>query len=69
MVFSSCSKKLGVPLDLRRELHGPSRFASGKLRLLSSCEEQHWNAVESLQENGASSRIEGRFCGVSLVAA
>ena len=36
--LSSCSMKLGVPLDLRRGPQGPAHVASGKSSLCASCE-------------------------------
>ena len=37
-IFSSCSGKLGVPLELRLEPEGPTRVASRKSSLHVSCE-------------------------------
>ena len=48
---------------------GTSRVASGNSSHLSSCEGQHRIALESLQGNRASSRIEGESHGVSRVSA
>ena len=36
--FSSCGRKLGVPLELRREPQGPALVALGKSSLHASCE-------------------------------
>ena len=52
-------------------LQGTSRVASRNSSLLSSCEQVHWCALESLQGNRASSHIEGGMscfssCGQKL---
>ena len=59
MVFTSCSGKIEVLLELRQGPQGTSRVASGKSSLLLSFEGVHGIALESLQENWASSHIEG----------
>ena len=64
--FSSCSRKLGVPLELRRGPQGTSCVASGNSGLLSSCEGHlgiHFKGhlgihFKALQGNRASSGVE-----------
>ena len=64
--FSSCGRKIEVPLELPRGPQGTSRIASGKSSLLSSFEGEGWTALESLQRNRASSCIEGQNLMVFL---
>ena len=42
--FSSCGRKLGVPLELWQEPQGTSCVAAGKSGLLLSCEETSWDS-------------------------
>ena len=63
-LFSSCGRKLRVPLHLRWGPQGTSHDGSGKSRLLSSCEGECGIALESLERNLASSPIDKgiRWC-------
>ena len=54
--------KLGVPLELRRDLK-PARVASGKSSLHSSCEGPLGTPLQSVQGHTASSRVEARTSG------
>ena len=75
---SSCSGKLGVPLQVPPGAQGASCVASGKSSLHSSCEGLRGSALESWQGNQASIRMEGgtsrcfsscrRKCGFPQVA-
>ena len=56
--FSSCSRKLGVPLELRWGPQGTFCVASGNSGLLSSCKGHLGINFEALQGNRASSSAE-----------
>ena len=57
-VVSSCSRKLGVPLELRRGPQGPTHVASGTLSLHSSCEGPLGTPLPAVQAHRESSRVE-----------
>ena len=59
MVFLDLQWEAQVPFELQWGTQGNSRVASGKSSLLSSCEGEHWIALESMQGKWASSHIEG----------
>ena len=59
MVFTSCSGKIEILLELRWGPQGTSSVASGKSSLLLSYEEDCGIALQSLQGNWVSSHIEG----------
>ena len=56
--FSSCGRKLGVPLKLRWGPQGPAHVASEKLGLFSSCEGHVGIPLKSLPVNRAVSRVQ-----------
>ena len=64
--FSSCGRKLGVPLELQQEPQGPSRVASGKSSLHWSCEGPLGIALQSVPDPWSSS---GSEAGTSVLAA
>ena len=66
--FSSCCRKLGVPLELRWGLQGPACVASGKSSLHVSCEEHLGINLQSLPGLQSASGLEARISGSSRVS-
>ena len=62
-VFSSCGRKLGFPLELRRGPQGPTLVASGKSSLPSSCEGPLGIPLQSVQGHKCSSQVEAGTSG------
>ena len=56
--FSSCSRKLGVSLELQRGPQGPARVASEKSALFQSCDGHVVIVLESLPVNSTVSRVQ-----------
>ena len=61
--FSSCSRKLGVPLELRQGPQGPTCVASGKSSLHASCEQLLGIPLQSVPGARSSSGAEARTSG------
>ena len=60
---SSCSRWLGIPLQVPRGIQGASHVASGKSSLHSSCEGEPGSLLESRDGDQASFLMEG---GISM---
>ena len=61
--FSSCSRKLGVPLELQWGPHGPARVASGKSSLHVRCVGPLRITLQSVLSPSSSSGAEARTSG------
>ena len=61
--FSSCGRKLGVPLELQWGPQGPARVASGKASLHASCEGPLGILLQLLPGPRSSSGAEARTSG------
>ena len=61
--FSSCSRKLGVPIEVRRGLQRPARVSSGKASLHASCQGPLGIPLQSLPGPRSSYGVEGRTSG------
>ena len=61
--FSSCSRKLRVPLELRQGPQGPTCVASGKSSLHASCEQPLGIPLQSVPGARSSSGAEARTSG------
>ena len=61
--FSSCGRKLGVPLELRRGPQGPACVALGKTSLHTSCEGPLGIPLQSLLGPRSSSVRDSRTSG------
>ena len=59
MVFFKLQCEALGPLELQQGTRGISHVATGKAGLLSSCEGESGIVLKSLQENRASTHIEG----------
>ena len=58
--FSSCSRKLGVPLKVRHGLQRPASVSSGKASLHASCEGPLGIPLQSMPGPKTSSGVEAR---------
>ena len=56
--FSSCTRKLGVPLELLLGLQGPALVASGRSSLQASCEGPLGIPLQSVPGPRSSSGVE-----------
>ena len=61
--FSSCSRKLGVPLKLQQGPHGPARVASVKSSLHGRCVGPLRITLQSVLSPSSSSGAEARTSG------
>ena len=61
--FSSCSRKLGVPIEVRRGLQRPARVSSGKASLHASCQGPLRIPLQSLPGPRSSSGMEAGISG------
>ena len=66
-IFTSCGRKLRVPLELQRGPQGPARGASGKSCLPTSCEGPLRIPLQSLLGARYSSGVKARTSGTSQV--
>ena len=65
--FSSCARKLGVPLLFQLGPQGPTRVAAGKSSLHASCEWTLGTPLQSVPGPTSSSGAEARTSGFSPV--
>ena len=61
--FSSCSRKLGVPLKVRHGLQRPASVSSGKASLHASCEGPLGIPLQAVPGPRSSSGAEARTSG------
>ena len=66
--FSSCGRKLGVPLQSRWGPQGPTRVASGKASLHASCEGPLRITVQSVPDPRSSSTTQAATSGFLSIA-
>ena len=66
--FSSCGRKLGVPLELRREPQGPALVALGKSSLHASCEGFLGIPLQSVPRPRSSSGADSETSGFHSIA-
>ena len=66
--FSSCSRKLGVPLELQWGPHGPARVASGKSSLHVRCVGPLRITVQSVPDPRSSSTTQAATSGFLSIA-